>query len=162
MAHADRCPLFSLACCDAPISEPASLYDLRMHICLIIRPAELQIRETSYPLETVKTVEHSNSQRKVRGKPEKTERGIEEGNKEAKKNSGKAEWQSRRKRGEQRWNLYQIGELPFFLIFDNFLNMIIMSEIIWTIRTAYIKIFHTHNILIFYGRQICLVQSFPK
>ena len=67
MAHTDRSPLFSLTCCDAPISVPASLYDLMMHICLIIRPAEPQIRKTSYPLETVQTVEHSNSTKKSKG-----------------------------------------------------------------------------------------------
>ena len=52
---------------------------------------------------------------------------------------------------------FKSGKLPFLLTFDYFLNMIIMSEIIWTIRIAYIKIFHTHYILIFYGRQIYIV-----
>lgn len=42
------------------------------------------------------------------------------------------------------------GKPPFLLFFDNnFLNMTMISKIIWTLKISYIKFFHTHNILIF-------------
>lgn len=73
-------------------------------------------------METVQTVEHSNSTKKERGSQNKPKRDRR-GNKEAKTDSGKAEWQSRSKeeRGAEGEIYIKSGKLPFLLILIIFL-----------------------------------------
>lgn len=57
----------------------------------------------------------------------------------------------------------KLGKPPTLLFFDkNFLNMTIISEIIWTIRIAYIKVFHVRDILIFLWKIDLSSVEFPK
>lgn len=54
------------------------------------------------------------------------------------------------KKRKEEGETYNIsGELPILLFFDKNFSMTIISEIIGTIRIAYIKISHVHNTLIF-------------